>query len=454
MPTFDIGTAGTAAITTILAEEANRIGADIHTRMLHTSPWMDLVKKSAFPEGMGYEMSTMIYDRALPTTTASDGANMEGVNWTTTGNVGGSNSFDTSQRGGVLGDTAQDFQGGRGGIGSATDDNRSFVQFSKQLKKYSLKRAVIESPRINVDDLRFAAHRQEQLRAILDLLADASKHTWENRYRDEYDRLCANIVLCDKNASSTVTDIIDATGSGTKFEGVQTAALDLVNDWVANGSSVDVKPDGRLSNELLDKLYFQLVRKGAGNNAYGRENGRPVFALVLSSEASFRITTESDSIKDDQRYNNSRVSDLIAPLGVEKSFRGFYHLIDDLAPRFNDGSNGAITRIEPYVVNSGITTVNAAYDTAKYEAAYILHPEVMESQIPNPFTGSNGVTFDPVSYTGKFDFKNIISEATNPDGTVGFFRGVLASASKPIKTDYGYVILMDRTATAASLAKA
>jgi hypothetical protein len=35
----------------------------------------------------------------------------------------------------------------------------------------------------------------------------------------------------------------------------------------------------------------------------------------------------------------------------------------------------------------------------------------------------------------------------NPDGTVGFFRGVLASASKPIKTNYGYVIAFKRTST-------
>ena len=48
-----------AAINTILAEEANRIGGDVHTRMMHTSPWIDLVKKSAFPEGMGYQLTTL-----------------------------------------------------------------------------------------------------------------------------------------------------------------------------------------------------------------------------------------------------------------------------------------------------------------------------------------------------------------------------------------------------------
>jgi len=43
----------------------------------------------------------------------------------------------------------------------------------------------------------------------------------------------------------------------------------------------------------MDKIYFNLVRKGAGNNAYGRENGRPVFAAVMSSEASYQLQTEA-----------------------------------------------------------------------------------------------------------------------------------------------------------------
>ena len=51
-----------------------------------------------------------------------------------------------------------------------------------------------------------------------------------------------------------------------------------------------------------------------------------------------------------------------------------------------------------------------------------------------------------VNYKGDFKWTNIPDAAINPDGTIGFFRGIMASASKPIKTDFGYVILFDRTA--------
>jgi len=438
MSTFDLGT-GISAINTILAEEANRIGQDVYKRTLHTSPWMDLVKQSAFPEGMGYQLTTLVYDRTIPAT-ATSGSGVQGVTWSNLGTLNASsNAFNASQLDQPLKDAADDVQGGRG---TGASDKRSYVQFSKQLKQYSISRAVIESPRISLEDLRFAAHRQEQLRAILDVLTESSRYTWENRYRDEYEKVAANLVPCLASGTPIVT-VIDQSAT-TLFEGKQIAEVDFTNDFVSSGSSDDYTPTANVSNKILDTLYFQLVRRGASAESYGKENGRPVFAVVLSSEASYALQTEA-GFRDDVRYNNSKVSDLIAPLGVEKSFRGFYHLVDDLAPRFTI-SGGTVTRVQPYTVSSGITSYNAAYDTADFEAAYIIHPHVMESQIPNPMSGSNGLTFNPVNYRGDFKWTNILNEITNPDGTTGFFRGILASATKPIKTELGYAILFKRTA--------
>ena len=90
-------------------------------------------------------------------------------------------------------------------------------------------------------------------------------------------------------------------------------------------------------------------------------------------------------------------------------------------------------------------TINSAYDSADVEAAFILHKDVMESLIPAPIGATNGLTFDPVSYKGDFKWTNIPDVQRNPDGTIGFFRGIMASASKPIKTDFGYVILFKRS---------
>ncbi len=315
------------------------------------------------------------------------------------------------------------------------------LDFTKVQKSYSLERAIIESPRINVEELRYTVHRTEQLRAILDILKEATRNSWEERYRDEYSKLCDNVVLCKAASSNTLTG----------QEGTLVTAIDV--DSSADDGSADI--DANISNKILDDVYFKLVRAGAGANAYGRENGRPVFSIVLSSEASYQLQTEA-GFRDDVRYNNARVSDLIAPLGVEKSFRGYYHLIDDLAPRYDlksvatgSGTDDELVRVYPYSVSGGIVTPNPKYDSAPIELAYVIHEDVFSSQIPAPLTGGNGLSFDPVSYKGEFKWTNIPDAVINPDGTIGFFRGVMASASKPIKPKFGYAIALQRNSTTA-----
>jgi hypothetical protein len=104
----------------------------------------------------------------------------------------------------------------------------------------------------------------------------------------------------------------------------------------------------------------------------------------------------------------------------------------------------------PYTAASGIVSYNPAYDAATHEVAYVLHSRVMESQVPDPMSGSNGLSFDPVNYKGKFEWLNIADEVRNPLRTTGFFLGVLASASKPIRTEFGYAILFARNTTFAA----
>lgn len=430
------------SIDTILTQEANRIGSDIHRRTMHVSPWMDLIKQTAFPDGMGYQLGTMIYDRALPVTTANGTTLAGSSSWI---DVGGSVAADPIVTASTVDQIIPGARDTMIGAGSNLANGKSFIHFARQLKQYALKRSTVESPKINVEDLRFAAYRTEQLRAVMDALTDSTRWTWEERYRDEYDRLCGNITFCLATGSPTVSTV-DVTGAGTKKEGVNTVNIDLNNDFVVSGTDIDYTPTANISNKVLDSIYFRLVRSGAGTNAYGRENARPVFGLICSSEASYALQTEA-GFRDDVRYNNAKVSELIAPLGVEKSFRGFYHLVDDLAPRFTV-SSGTLTRVYPYAVDGTTKAiiVNPAYDIATHEAAYVLHQDVMESQIPEPISGASGLTFDPVNYRGKFAWKNIPSVDINPDGTIGFFRGVLASASKPIKTEFGFVILFQRTA--------
>ena len=435
----------TAAIDNILTQEANRIGDDIHKATMHTSPWMDLIRQGAFPEGMGYELNTLIYDRALPLKSGSLGsAPVLGVNWKDLQTTAA-----TSEVGFTTGQTLKSQ--------ALSAEGKATLDFTKKLKSYSLKKAVVESPRLNVEDLRYAAHRNDQLSAIMDLMQESVRHTWENRYRDEYDRMADNTVIC-KSAS---TSFITAVEGKQSFADAGVSDASTVSTTTTDGSATDIDHapadgtadiTGNISNAIMDKIYFQLVRAGAGAKAYGRENGRPIFSVVMSSEASYQLQTEAE-FRDDVRYNSAKVGELIAPLGVEKSFRGFYHLVDDLTTRYVESSDSSnvLSKVEPFTVSGGVVVPNTAYESAAYEAAYVLVDDVMESLIPAPTATAPGLTFDPVNFKGEFRWTNIADAEINPDKTIGFFRGIMASASKPIKTQFGYVVIFKRnTATVAA----
>ena len=451
MATFHAaGDTGTTVLNTVLAEEANRIGSDVHRLILHTSPWIDLIKKTSFPDGMGYQLTSLIYGRSIPTSDVAGSNEVVNTDWKDVANdFSQTTAFNTPA---IPGDGSQPLDGAMSEEEGAKT-GRVYTNVNKHLREYSLKKLSIESPKISLEDLRFAAHRTEQLRAITDLLADSARYTWEARYRDEYDRLAGKLVSCETTATESPRSLIDpaASDAGTdvadhKFTGLTTFQVNFLNSGTSNSN---ITPTANISNAILDMVYFDMIRNGGGTGAYGRENGRPVFALVCSSEASYQLQTEA-GFRDDVRYNNAAVSDLIAPLGVEKSFRGFYHLIDDLAPRFNAinaNEDTDVVRILPYDSASGLVSVADAYVSASYEIAYVLHTDVMEAVIPSPFGGGGAVKFDPVSYKGEFKWTNIADAETNPDGTIGFFRGILASASKPLKTDLGYAIVFKRDST-------
>ena len=55
-----------------------------------------------------------------------------------------------------------------------------------------------------------------------------------------------------------------------------------------------------------------------------------------------------------------------------------------------------------------------------------------------------GTNFDPTTRIGDFNWVNIRHEQYNPDGTFGYFRGILEFASKPMKTQFGWAIIHRR----------
>jgi hypothetical protein len=373
----------------ILVEEANRLDGDLYERSIHTSPWIDLVDTGAFPEGIGDIISTMIWERTLPSSP---------IKWTNTMGADGNSGADT-----VLPPVLS-------------------VKTAKTLREYRLQHAALESDPLNVNDLRTAVIRDEQLTAIRDNLSMNTNYLWRVRIREEYDRLVNHLTL---------------TAAGN-----------------TEGASADItEPDLVLTNDALTRYRNRIIRMGGGRRPLDRIDGAPIFALICDSEVSDALKKET-SIGDALHFAG-RANELLTPLGVERAYKNFFHIIDDTAPRFTfDETSGGFDEVLPYSAASSDPThgkfgnrliEGTDYETAAFTRSYIFHQDVMKLLYPNSVTGAPGVTFDPVMYRGDWKWLNVVnldpnSVAYNPDGTIGKFRGVFASATKAAVIEYGLAI--------------
>jgi hypothetical protein len=429
-------TDGTAALNNIFAEEADHIDKEILGYTLHTSPWIDLSPRAEFASGNGYRQNSLVYDRALP-------------QYQTDGSTGdfdevgalfvdmSPSALATASKGtGVLANSHVD---SRGPIASTAR-----IDFTKKLRDYNLERAVFFGPYLSLEDLRFVTQLQEQVSQMVQIMGDATKFIMEERFRTEYDRVCDNVVACKTSGTVISTGFYDFCTGGIAYSD-GSGLFPKTIDWTTNAALL---PTANISNRVMDIVQLRLRRSGANQNAWGMENGKAIHAVILSSEASYRLTTES-GYRDDLRNAAGRVDELLAPLGVDKAWRGFYHLCDDLAPRYtftDNGSDDYMLRVQPYSFSSSVLVPNSLYDTAQYEVAHVLHKDVAKHLIPAPTVPvGGGISFNPQDYTGKYNWLNIPDQVTNPFGTNGRFGGIIASATKPMKVDYGYRIIFDRT---------
>lgn len=380
-----------ATFNAILLEEANRIDGDLYERSVHTSPWIDLVDTGAFPENIGDIISTMIWERTFPTGT---------ITWTNTMGADGNSGADT-----IL-------------------PNTLTVSTAKTLREYRLQHTSLESDPLNVNDLRTAAIRDEQLTAIRDNLSMNTDYLWRERARMEYDRLVNHVTL-------------------------------VVAGNVEGASALTTQSDNVLTNAGLTKYRNRMIRMGAGRRPLDRINGAPIFGLILDSEVSDALKNESGIVSPLEF--SGRANELLSPLGVEGAYKNFFHMIDDLAPRYTFGG-GAYTEVKPYTAAAEDTAngkfgmrliENTAYEDAPYTRTFIYHQDVMKMLYPNTKVSGSGVTFDPVMYRGDWKWLNVqnldrSSPAYNPDGTIGKFRGVFAAATKPGVYEFGLSIIHKR----------
>lgn len=370
----------------------NQFGVDIQTRYTMEDPWGRLVRVGKFPLGQGQSLKEITSERVL------------------------SGSFEDAWSDVQLSD-------GSGIPTGASPTPEALAEFGTTVRSWNLQEQSYQTPPVNLDDLKTSYSIQTQVKNVVTQLTQLTKTVLSNRRRAEYARLVPKM-SCGVDALGTTHSAIDATLPA---------------------------PTSTLNHGLLKRLRVMLLRNGAGHEALGYENGAPTLGLITSAETSEDILLNNANIRQDLRY--AKPSELLAPLGVERSYGGFFHIWDVELPRYDyivDGENNPWVRRYPFVQTATTKGFkwepNPYYDAAEYELSYIFHPNVYEECVDQVGPNIPDAPFEdyPHYYSGQFFWLNIKHRTENPLGKIGRWMSLFRNGSRPIAPYLGMAIMHKR----------
>jgi len=385
-------TADCNVLNDLFTRESGRISPEIQKRMSGRSLVLDRIQRGPFPDGMGTTISVLTMERSFAND-ADDSA------WTAvTPSTGSGNAA-------CLPAVSQLSQG---------QTTATFALFRKAL----------ESEDICLEDLRTDFMIEQQLGAALDSMTGGVQWELEKHAINEY--IAAMPPGCILNVNSAMTPNV-STGVFV----------------------VGPPPTSSLTQGVLDTAYNAIMRDSFGDGAAGRSGAAYVFTLMCSPETSKNLITQNAEIRQDWRYafmGDKLESPTLQGYGVDRSYGNYAHYIVPHMPRYDIVAN-VLTR-RNYWVRSGTTKgykweVNPLYLAAAYEVSIIFNEKVFKWLVPDAINSPGGTTrfTTPDYFPASVTWKNIPDRVCNPDGTIGFFRAVLASASMPMHPNYGRVFL-------------
>lgn len=282
-------------------------------------------------------------------------------------------------------------------------------------RSYALEQKALTSEDVCVDTTRGAFRVKEQTRLMFRNLTRAVSYVWKRKALTQYSSLAEHKMIAThgfpENASS--------------FPAIAATSI--------------------LTQKMLNRVYQNLIHDSAEEDggSLGMADGRPQFILITDAETSDAILEETRNTNA-FLYNSNRVPELLAPLGVDRAIRGFYHVIDNLPPRWNF-AGGAWTEVPPYeslAASKGTKSkISHAYREAAYTDSFVFLPSMMNFLVPQPISTVGSKTkWNPQAYMGEFKWLNIADRTDNPLNQIGFYYALLQVASKPCYPDFGYVI--------------
>jgi hypothetical protein len=371
------------SVNEFMALESGRLSGEIARRGRVSSPWVAVLEKDFFPDEIGHTLTRVIYQRTIPT----EG---EGAGWT---NITGSTEGTADQ---------------------SCRPTAAVLSSRQSQTTATLAEYVVDSDEICITDARASYRFRDQIREIKRNFEKNIIDIWEDRHRDQY------IAALPETNLLTFYNGTLVPGTGGDFD-------------PANG------PDSQIHQDALDYVRWKMVHDGAGEEgAYGKIDGQPIFTVFMSSEQQRAIIKGNDDVRQDYRY--AAPAELLKPFGVNRVYSGFYHIIDDKAPRW-DISEGGWVRRPFYSVSGGIAIVNPAYEAAAYEDVIVYHPKVVKCLMQKPLSSlGSGANVKPWDYSGEVQWINEYDRECNKYKDNGYWSARLRAAYSAIIPEYGYAI--------------
>ena len=440
-----------------LLRESGRITPNINQKMMaKTTPWLTLHAREQWQEGMGNTLRTFVFNRAGTVEAPKDWENM--------------------------------YDGETESNGGSCVPPSDEVKFSQTTRTFNLQTKAIWGPNLCVNNLRYTFVREQQMQASIKALADQARETWIARYRSEYVRVSDNLALANSSFSlgggkfeslafpspgatpavSILTQgILDYVYEYLNHQGAQEGSMGMADSRPVYGlvtsarssrnlitANPDIREDFRYSSQNEKLLAPMGVKWNYAGFTHLIDDKTPRWNWLAESTGKIKV---ADTTLTTYASDGSTLAVTTLTVGSQVFSGSNQYIITKV---LSGGSTYTVTSVTgtaptaqgtaavysawvsvPEFITSGnIVIPNPAWLSAEYEDSFIFHQKTSVCLIPKPITNVAGAKFDLVNHAGEFSWKNYADEDKNPDGTIGRFRGVLSSGTRPDNPEFGIVI--------------
>lgn len=330
------------------------LGPDLYRRASFDGLFVNLVNRGTFAPNTGLTHSIFRINKQEPTDDETAGTAISLVN--------GSNS-------------------------GACSYNFTQVNWGYQEETYTPLGLQWKGPLLCKDDQYFNHRPEDFLNGYVDEISKYVKRDLENHLFYHYSRRVPIYVARSAFATSTA----------------------------ANTTYTAPAATSELTQQMLDTLAVNLIYERAEkpDQSGWITNGPdgPLFSLAIGLDQSQLIVQHNDAFRNDLRWAESgqgNMSELMKRLGANRVIKNFRHIPWRLPPRFtHDGTK--YVRVPTFSSSSTTkgtgTDINPAYISpaaAPYEAAVVLSPWVMESELIAPSSSVGPASFDATNYMGEW----------------------------------------------------